>query len=67
MIESLLSELHQAHHLTSIFVTHNLSFADRCDRVLELRKGRLLAPLLVHASTAGVERDATRLDGGTYV
>lgn len=67
MIEGLLSELHQAHGLTSIFVTHNLPFADRCDRVLELRKGRLRAPLLVHASTAGVERDATRLDGGTYV
>jgi lipoprotein-releasing system ATP-binding protein len=67
MIESLLSELHQAHGLTSIFVTHNLSFADRCDRVLELKKGRLRAPVLVQASTAGVERDATRLDGGTYV
>src|SRR5579863_8610643 len=63
MIESLLSELHQAHGLTSIFVTHNLSFADRCDRVLELRKGRLRTPVLVHASPAGVERDATRLDG----
>jgi lipoprotein-releasing system ATP-binding protein len=67
MIEGLLSELHQAHSLTSIFVTHNLSFADRCDRVLELRKGRLRAPMLMHAPSAGVERDATRLDGGTYV
>ncbi len=40
-IIGLLSELHGRHGLTSVFVTHNLSFADRCDRVLELRKGGL--------------------------
>jgi lipoprotein-releasing system ATP-binding protein len=39
MIIGLLAELHRTHHLTSIYVTHNLSFAQRCDRVLQLDKG----------------------------
>jgi lipoprotein-releasing system ATP-binding protein len=43
-IMNLLGELHASHNLTSVFVTHNLSFANRCDRVLELRKGSLSAP-----------------------
>jgi lipoprotein-releasing system ATP-binding protein len=67
MIISLLTDLHKAHGLTSIFVTHNLSFAERCDRVLELKKGKLYEPLFTGVQGAGVERDATRLDGGTYV
>jgi lipoprotein-releasing system ATP-binding protein len=41
MIFNLLRELHRSHHLTSIIVTHNLSFARRCDRVLQLEAGRL--------------------------
>ena len=41
MIISLLEDLHRSHQLTSIFVTHNLSFAARCDRVLQLDKGDL--------------------------
>src|SRR5271165_3730272 len=41
MIISLLQDLHRAHKLTSIFVTHNLSFASRCDRILQLDKGDL--------------------------
>ena len=41
MIISLLQNLHRAHNLTSIFVTHNLSFATRCDRILQLDKGNL--------------------------
>jgi lipoprotein-releasing system ATP-binding protein len=41
MIVSLLEDLHRSHRLTSIFVTHNLSFAARCDRVLQLDKGVL--------------------------
>lgn len=41
MIISLLSELHRAHRLTSIYVTHNPSFAKRCDRVLRLEAGDL--------------------------
>lgn len=41
MIISLLEELHRTHKLTSVLVTHNISFANRCDRVLQLDKGSL--------------------------
>ena len=67
-IMNLLARLHASHNLTSVFVTHNLSFANRCDRVLELRKGSLSAPAEDWQATGvGVVQDATRLDGGTYV
>lgn len=39
MIFQLLEGLHRTHRLTSIFVTHNLSFARRCSRVLNLESG----------------------------
>jgi lipoprotein-releasing system ATP-binding protein len=42
MIFELLEGLHRSHRLTSVFVTHNLSFARRCDRVLAMEKGRLV-------------------------
>ena len=42
MVFELLGGLHRTHQLTSIFVTHNLSFARRCDRVLSLDKGGLV-------------------------
>jgi lipoprotein-releasing system ATP-binding protein len=42
MIISLLQDLHRSHRLTSIYVTHNLSFASRCDRILQLDKGVLI-------------------------
>jgi len=41
MISNLLSELHQTHQLTSIYVTHNRDFARSCDRVLRLQHGGL--------------------------
>ncbi len=66
-IMNLLSELHTSHGLTSVFVTHNVSFAARCDRVLELKKGCMHTPSAMELQTAGVVKDATRLDGGTYV
>ena len=62
-----LNELHAAHGLTSVVVTHNLSFASRCDRVLELKKGGLYPVSKLELQEAGVVQDATRLDGGTYV
>ncbi len=65
-IIALLSELHELHGLTSVLVTHNVSFARRCDRVLELKKGSLQTPP-GDAQVVGVKQDATRLDGGTYV
>jgi len=42
MIFELLAGLHRSHQLTSVFVTHNLAFARRCDRVLSLDKGGLV-------------------------
>jgi lipoprotein-releasing system ATP-binding protein len=40
-VAGLLSDLHTAHGFTSIFVTHNLDFARKCDQILELKKGNL--------------------------
>ena len=66
MIIGLLRDLHSSHHLTSVFVTHNLSFASRCDRVLELKKGALYPVSNTELQNARVIQDATR-PGGTYV
>ncbi len=52
-IFTLLEELHRAHRLTSVYVTHNLSFASRCDRVLKL-EGGTLAPCLLEDGKAHV-------------
>lgn len=50
MIFELLAGLHRSHRLTSVFVTHNLSFARRCDRVFNLEKSGLVpgAAILPH-------------------
>lgn len=42
MIFELLERLHRTHSLTSVFVTHNLSFARRCDRILMMQGGVLV-------------------------
>jgi len=65
-IIGLLAELHRTHRLTSIHVTHNLSFARRCDRVLKLEGGALLEDsLLPDAAPLG---DPLSLQGGnSYV
>jgi lipoprotein-releasing system ATP-binding protein len=52
-IMGMLEELHRSHGLTSVYVTHNLSFARRSDRVLKLDGGEL--------SVSSLE------DGKTYV
>ena len=43
MIFDLLGDLQRLHQLTSLLVTHNISFARRCDRILKL-EGGVLAP-----------------------
>lgn len=40
LVFSLIERLHQGHHLTSVIVTHNMTLARRCKRVLRLEKGR---------------------------
>lgn len=42
LIADLFDELHHSHRLTSVFVTHNLDFARRCDRILRLEQGCLV-------------------------
>jgi lipoprotein-releasing system ATP-binding protein len=66
-IIGLLFDLHRSHRLTSVFVTHNISFASRCDRVFEMRKGSLHQASAIELQGIGVVQDATRLGGGTYV
>ncbi len=41
MIFNLLDEIRKRRNLTTILVTHNLQFARRCDRVLQLQGGAL--------------------------
>ena len=64
-IVSLLFDLHRKRTLTSVFVTHNLSFASRCDRVLELDRG-VLVPWTPGSSLS--EQPASHHQyGGSYV
>ena len=53
MIFELLEGLHRTHRLTSIFCTHNLSFARRCSRVLRMDKGGLVPGLVEDLSQPG--------------
>jgi lipoprotein-releasing system ATP-binding protein len=43
LVFSLIARLHRELGLTSIIVTHNMEFARRCDRILRLAGGKLLA------------------------
>ncbi|MEO8128816.1 MAG: ABC transporter ATP-binding protein [Bryobacteraceae bacterium] len=62
-IADLFDEMHHTHKLTSVFVTHNLEFARRCDRVLKLEHGAL-----VSLQAEGVsEKTASRENGTNYV
>ena len=69
LIISLLGDLHRSHKLTSIFVTHNLSFAARCDRILQLEQG-VLAPWAGDSVPHCPPEQQTTImwkDGGNYV
>jgi lipoprotein-releasing system ATP-binding protein len=60
MISDLFDDLHRNHQLTSVFVTHNLEFAKRCDRILKLEQGSL-----VDLQRGDPARKTARLEGGT--
>ncbi len=65
MIIGMLTELHRSHGLTSVYVTHNLSFARRCDRVLRLEAGALV-PEGMRSGTP--DADAVSVESGkSYV
>jgi lipoprotein-releasing system ATP-binding protein len=53
MIFQLLEGLHRSHGLTSVFVTHNLAFARRCDRILAMEKGGLVPGGAIGSHPAG--------------
>jgi lipoprotein-releasing system ATP-binding protein len=62
MIIGLLTELHRSHGLTSVYVTHNPSFARRCDRVLRLEAGVLTPAESVRSGAA--DADAVSVQSG---
>jgi lipoprotein-releasing system ATP-binding protein len=62
MVIGLIDELHRNHNLTSVIVTHNSSFARRCDRILQLGGG---APVPEWDPSA--MHSASIKDGGDYV
>ena len=69
MIAALLQDLHRSHQLTSIYVTHNISFASRCDRILQLDKG-VLTPWTgdgIPHCRPGQEQPIMWKDGGNHV
>jgi lipoprotein-releasing system ATP-binding protein len=55
----MLGEVHRRHQLTSVFVTHNLGFARRCDRILQLEKGVLTPVEEASGPGPGGTKDAT--------
>jgi len=45
MVMALLEDLHRSHGLTSVYVTHNITFARRADRILKIERGSLTSTL----------------------
>jgi lipoprotein-releasing system ATP-binding protein len=41
VVFDLIERLHETHGLTSVIVTHNMTLASRCSRILRLEKGRM--------------------------
>ncbi len=41
VVFDLIERLHETHGLTSVIVTHNMTLASRCSRILRLEKGRV--------------------------
>ncbi len=58
MVFGLIEQLHRTYQLTSVIATHNLAFAQRCQRVFGLEGGRLrplekLAPFQLNETRGG--------------
>ena len=53
MIMDLIEELHRSRQLTSIHVTHNLEFARRADRIVEMEHGALIQSALSSDTSTG--------------
>ncbi len=71
-IADVFEEIHRVHRLTSVFVTHNIGFARRCDRILHLDNGSLLPWNEVFGTPASLQRgggseDTARKDGTDHV
>ncbi|HOK46854.1 MAG TPA: ATP-binding cassette domain-containing protein, partial [Bryobacteraceae bacterium] len=66
MIMGMLADLHRSHRLTSIYVTHNRSFARRCVRVVRLEGGVLYEEASLEG--AAPRADSAAFEGGnSYV
>ncbi len=65
-IFELMQRLHRSHHLTSILATHNLSLAQRADRVMRLEHGLLVSDdeaVAPRADGRGVSGNSSSLEG----
>jgi lipoprotein-releasing system ATP-binding protein len=62
-VMDLLDQIHAAHELTSVIVTHNREHARRCDRVFKLEKGTLV----LSTGRESLERMEEKTDGNQYV
>jgi len=70
-VADVFDELHRIHQLTSVFVTHNIGFARRCDRILQLEQGKLIPFRDTSVTLAGLQRggasfDSARKEDGTH-
>jgi len=58
-VMALLEEMHAVHGLTSVYVTHNVTFAERADRILNMERGSLhpaaAVPAVAHEHPVGGE------------
>ena len=63
-VADLLDDIHRTHRLTSVFVTHNFGFAERCDRILKLDKGILTDARGGGSPRAGTPASLPLQDGG---
>jgi len=66
-IMDLLDEVHRSRGLTWIHVTHNLNFARRADRVLEMSRGQLSFPSFLESSSGAASSGAAPEQGRNHV